>query len=104
MERLSDREMATFRLMSLATTAAHDAERLGAPEAAEGLPRQAGLIMETFRVTPEEEETASGLLDIVEGLRGLFVRQKEEETRQAGKLVTEEKSWRRKPPSPSGGF
>jgi hypothetical protein len=103
MERMSDREMATFRLMLMAITAARNAETLGDPKSAEDFVRQAGLIMETFGVTPEEEETASGLLDIVRDLRGLFDRQKEEEAKQAGKLVIAEKFQRRKPQESHGG-
>jgi hypothetical protein len=94
---MANREMATFRLMLMAITAARNAETLGDPKSAEDFLRQAGLIMETFGVTPEEEETASGLLDIVRDLRGFFDRQKEEEAKQAGKLVITEKFQRRKP-------
>lgn len=95
--RMSGREWATFRLMVMALAAEHDAVTQGDPEAAEAFLGQAEFIMETFGVTPQEKATASGLLDIVDGLGGLFARQRDEELKQAGKLVVEEKFQRRKP-------
>jgi hypothetical protein len=75
--------------MLMAITAARNAETLGDPKSAEDFVRQAGLIMEAFGVTPGEEETASGLLDIVRDLRGLFDRQKEEEASRLGGLSSQ---------------